>query len=193
MSITAFQGKHGRVFLRTAVSFGTAMGVMQAVQGHLLFAVVVAPVAGALFGGSMVWLSVRAERRLQQRGFTTDSLDPTQGREWKTRQSVAATFDACRAALQEVRKVRVARADTTMHRIEAKVGMTWQSFGERMIVEVSESSDGVTVVRVRSEPRMQRTAADSGKGVENVETFGRALQKRVPDAQLKSSAIVQKA
>jgi hypothetical protein len=189
MDIAALQGMHGRVFIRTGVSFGTAMGVMQLIQGRVLFALLVAPTAGVLFGGSMAFMSHRAERRLVKLGFKTDSMDPIQRRAWHTDQPVDAAFSACNVALGEIRKLLDVQPNSSAQRIEAKTGVTWQSFGELIVVELEEDAGG-TIVRVQSEPRWKSTVADSGKGVENVERFGQALLTHLPDARPHMPAMI---
>ena len=143
-----FSGKHSRVFVRTATSFGAAMGVMAALAGHYRLAVPVAIVAGSLFGAIMVLFSLRGERRLQKRRFAAASLDPRQSRELETHQPIGAAFDAALGALKEIRKFRTVDANPQAGRIVAKIGMTWQSFGELVTVEISERPGGKTAVLV---------------------------------------------
>lgn len=180
-------GKHGRVFVRTATTFGTAMGVMVAFQGHFRLAIPTALLAGTFFGAVMALLSMQGERRLKRRGFTAISMEPMQKRHLETNRSAEEAFDAALAALHEIRKFRSVDADPQTQKMVAKIGMTWQSFGEHVSVEITQRPGPVTCVMVSSRPRMQSTVADYGKGVENVEAFVRAFRTRIPDASLEAA------
>ena len=58
--------------------------------------------------------------------------------------------------------------------ITAAAGMTWQSFGERISVDISPAAMGSSV-RISSRPKVASNTMDGGKGFENVELFAKAL------------------
>ena len=101
---------------------------------------------------------------------------PVQVREVDIDCPVTAAFDASVRALQRIPKLKVVREDPLTHEIDAKVGATFWSFGERLTVRLAGRGD-TTKVTVRSQPRLSTTTVDYGKAVQNVELFARFLRE----------------
>jgi hypothetical protein len=167
---------HRRVFWRAAVAFGTAMAVPGLIKGQYALAAASAIVGGAIAGGLLAWLNSRGEARLNREGIVATNMDPVQVREVDIDCPVAPAFDASVRALQRIPKLKVVREDPLTHEIDAKVGATFWSFGERVTVRLAGRGD-TTRVSVRSQPRLSTTTVDYGKAVQNVELFARFLKE----------------
>ena len=92
---------------------------------------------------------------------------------------MSTVFFACREALLEIKKLKICREDMLAGEIDAKVGFSWRSFGEEIIVRLQKETDNKCLLIVRSQPRKESTVADYGKGVENVETFVHGVRNAI--------------
>ena len=64
----------------------------------------------------------------------------------------------------------VTEADSSTGKLEARMPITFRSFGERVQVEVS-GADGDVLLRVRSASRLRTTLIDWGKNADNLQRF----------------------
>jgi len=131
--------------------------------------------AGLLFGLFMAWNQQRGEERLRSRGLNADDMRPFQEKSVRLLLTPEAAMERARSALTSIRQLNTDSVQVTTNRIVATTGMTWQSFGERITVEVRPEEAG-SLVCISSRPKVRTTVADSGKGRENVEVFAKALQ-----------------
>jgi hypothetical protein len=122
----------------------------------------------------MAWYQARSEKRLQRLGLSATDMSPVQSRSIVLPRGVDDAMQEARRALESVRKLKGESIEITTGRITAKTGMTWQSIGESITVEVSPSEGG-SLVRISSQPRLTTTVMDGGKGRENVEIFAKVL------------------
>lgn len=73
---------------------------------------------------------------------------------------------------------KVKNADKGKGVIEAFAGMSWKSWGEKIIVTIRKSEGEGTEVEMESKEKAQ--LVDYGKGSENIRKFFEALKKRLP-------------
>ena len=151
------------------------MAVPRVMHGQYGLAVIFAVVGGAIAGALFAWMNSLAERRLARQGIVATNTEPIQVREVDMSCSSAAAFDASVRALKDIPKLRVVREDPSSHEIDAKVGVTFWSFGERVTVRLTVLGRDSTRVTIRSEPRLSTTTVDWGKAVQNVELFVKSL------------------
>jgi Zn-dependent protease with chaperone function len=164
-----------KIFIKGGILFGTVMGIMHFIlTQQALTAVIMGLLYGSFFGIGMTLIGLWSEKRLNSLGFTTTDMNPIQQREIYIDQPVPQATKLCREALLRIPKLRILSVDTASGFISAKVGMTWLSWGELIAVKLLSHRNG-SFVYIRSAPRLRFTLIDSGKGVENVETFVRAL------------------
>ena len=78
-------------------------------------------------------------------------------------------FDRALEAVASLDGSRIVRADRSRGLIVAKVAPTWESFGEKLRLELLRRPVGVDV-RLSSRPRMPLTVADYGKNERNLQT-----------------------
>ena len=167
-------GKRLQTALRTGVPVGIAMGAVYYFQHRQVVALIGGVAAGLLFGIAMAFLQWRGERRLQRLGLTVGDMKPIQERTILMSCDQNAALQKAKEAQVVIRKLRVESIRVQDSQITASAGITWQSFGERISVDVQPTSAGA-LVHVSSRPRISSTVADSGKGYENVELFSKAL------------------
>jgi hypothetical protein len=159
---------------RNGLPFGAAMGVFFFIQHPGPAAIVGGLVAGLPFGVAMALYQRRGERRLQKLGVSAGDMKPTQERTISLSVDVNVAIEKAKAALVAIRKMRLDSIKADGSRITATTGMTWQSFGEHICVDILADVAGATV-RVGSRPRGFTSTMDGGKGRENVELFTKAL------------------
>lgn len=118
------------------------------------------------FGLSMRWLHRRYVDPLQ---FPNKELAG------EVRQTRVVTIDcgpdqallAARDAVLSLRKSKVAKmAGRTL---EARIGMSFRTFGEVIVVSAEAADAGTSRLSIESRPRMPGTELDHGKSYENVE------------------------
>lgn len=169
-------GKRLRTTLRAGVPFGMAMGGIYYAQHRQVVALLGGVVAGLVFGVAMAALQGRGEKRLQRIGLPVGDMTPVQERTISLTVDPHAAIDRAKDALLVIRKLRPNTIEVGANQISASTGMTWQSFGERISIDVQSTPTGASV-HVSSRPRLATTTMDSGKGYENVELFARALNQ----------------
>ncbi|WP_008313319.1 DUF1499 domain-containing protein [Leptolyngbya sp. PCC 6406] len=169
--------KHLRIGVQAGVSFGIIMTVFGYFQTGSLATVPIYAATGVFFGAMVTWFSSSGERRLKTKGITATDLSPIQVRTidypGTPREAVALT----KQALRKLRKLKDVTETSSPLSLQAKTGLTFESFGEKIVVHFSLSSIG-TRIQVSSKPRISTTRMDMGRGVENVETIVRHLLKR---------------
>jgi hypothetical protein len=158
------------------------MAVPRLFHGQYALAGIFAVVGGAISGALFAWMNSLAERRLARQGITPTNTDPIQVRELEIKCPADAAFDLSIRALQGIPKLRVVRQDSTSHEIDAKVGVTFWSFGESVTVRLEALGRNSTRVIIRSQPRLSTTTVDWGKAAQNVELFVRSLGELAGDA-----------
>ncbi|MBN1284982.1 MAG: hypothetical protein JXB47_06270 [Anaerolineae bacterium] len=80
-----------------------------------------------------------------------------------------AVFELCRSAVQSIERCTILGANLRFGSITAKIGMSWWSFGEEILVEVRRGeADSKTWVSVSSKPALPTTVADYGRNLQNV-------------------------
>jgi hypothetical protein len=153
------------------------MAVPHLLHGHYLLAVGAGTASGAIGGISIAWLNGRGARRLARQGIVATNLAPIQERQIDVALSQTAAIDASVRALLRIPKLRIVSEDEATGQINARVGATFESFGEIVTVVLIPVGVGTTRVTIRSEPRVSTTSVDYGKAVQNVETFVRLLRE----------------
>jgi hypothetical protein len=163
-----------RTVIRTGLPFGIAMGVVYYLQSRRAVAIVGGLIAGVLFGIAMALYQEGAKRRLQKLGVGTGDMKPVQERTVPLSVDANVAMEKAKSALAAIRKIRSDSIRANGNQITATTSMTWQSFGERISVEVLPTVVGSSV-RIGSRPKIATTMMDGGKGRENVELFTKAL------------------
>ena len=170
-----------KVFLGTAIPFGIAIAIPRVGRLSLPYVVGIGVITGALFGGVMVWWTSRSVRRLTAEGIDPGTMDPAQERSIEVVGDLATVYQSCRCALLKLKKLKLVKENPVTGELDAKTGVSWQSFGEVISVRITGDGPNATV-HISSKPRLSTSTVDLGKGVENVALFVRYLLSEVPAA-----------
>ncbi len=68
-------------------------------------------------------------------------------------------------------KAKIKSIDKNKGLIIANRGVSWKSFGEKLIISLKEDKECLTVIKIESEPALKLAMVDYGKNLENVEKF----------------------
>jgi hypothetical protein len=172
--------KFTQAIIRAGVPFGLAMGVFFCLQtrqpGAMVGGVVGGIVSGLLFGVAIAMYQRRGERRLRKLGVSAGDMRPAQERTIALPADANAAMKKAKNALAVIRKIQSDSISENGNQVTARTGITWQSFGERISVEVQPTVAGSSV-RISSRPKVATTTMDGGKGRENVELFAKAFME----------------
>ncbi|MFI9507041.1 hypothetical protein [Nocardia sp. NPDC052566] len=169
---------YGRVFLATGSLFGVLSGLEEWFSTKDPGGAVVAGVvAGLIFGVFMAvvmgsWHVISARRA----GVPDAAYGPV-----RQHASIVLASDANEAFDAAVRVIEASGAtvkqrDPVRGRIEARTGLTWKSFGEKLDVTVLPQDQGRCEVRIESRPRVPSTVVDYGKNLQNVQNIDQKLR-----------------
>jgi hypothetical protein len=174
----ARRNKHVQIFINGAVAFGIFATIVLYLQGGRLVDVILGIASGITFGAGMAWFSTRTERRLAAKGYVVSDMSPTQERRISLSVSDAEALAIAQAALATIPRINNIIVNPDAKTISARVGGGWKGWGDNITVAVS-NADGASVLTIRSEPRDSAAIFDDGAGIENVETFVRAIDPRI--------------
>ena len=165
---------YGLVFVGAGVLFGVLMGLLFAVMFDL------SPVEGLLTGlamgavfGAVMSLVLGTVQLAGSRGAPRGaSLSPRQSREVP----VANGPDLADRIVTALRSLpaEVTTADVPAGRYVARRGVSWKSWGEDVVVQLS-GDPAHPLATVSSRPRLATTLIDYGRGRRNVEHVVSAL------------------
>ncbi len=85
-------------------------------------------------------------------------------------------FKHCQRLLEE-NDFNIQNVDEASGKIAAATGISWESFGEKINVEVEDLGGGQTLVRLLSKSRFPFQFIDWGKNNQNVKNLVEGLQK----------------
>src|SRR5436190_2857563 len=78
-------------------------------------------------------------------------------------------FDLCRDSLFSLRRSSINKESKSLGRIDAKTGLSWWSWGNRISIHLDKLSDSSTHIQVVCEPIVRTTMVDFGSNLENAE------------------------
>ncbi|WP_156993459.1 hypothetical protein [Pseudonocardia acaciae] len=163
-------GREHPVWTYLAIIVGTA--VVAGLVVHHWYRGQVGDVMVGLVLGVALAMAAAALRRVGGGRFV-----PRQRLTFRLAADSAEARELAVAALRELSARRV-RAENPLV-VEAWTGMSWQSWGERVRIELWPV-EGMTDVVVSSNPRLWLTLVDWGKGRGNVETVARGMRGLMP-------------
>ncbi|MCW0215613.1 MAG: hypothetical protein OJJ54_19840 [Pseudonocardia sp.] len=169
---------HVRIGLATGLPFALLWGIWFALTGPVAattagpaVVAVAAVIAGTFFGTSMSLvlgrMQIRADRRLVgtdirgRAGLASTTIPVGTPAAEVLRQGHTAAAALPRASLGTV--------DPEAGTISLKVGMSWRSWGERIVIGVAPRFDSATDVTITSRSAVPWTLVDHGVNARNVE------------------------
>jgi len=161
--------------------FGVLFALRSDVNSVLSF-VILAVAVGAAWGVPTTILTLVVVTTLDRRSRQRESLPA--GKLWEpvsVRQKLvvdappAVAFARAADAISRSPKTSVKHADVDAGLIEARIGVSWRSWGERLTVRVQGQAEDQAEIDVLSEPLLRTTIVDYGKNQRNVDELLRAM------------------
>lgn len=172
------------IFLRAALAFGVATGVLSAIQTRsLLVGILIGFGGGLVVGLLMTLISFLSERKQRNKSTITDELALTKSRHVHVPWSKDRAIAICREAILSIKSCSVVNENVPVGTITAKAGLSWKSFGEIIKISVEQKSNQETDIEISSEPIYSPTIMDYGKNSENVEKICAFLTQSVNSAK----------
>ncbi|MGB3693989.1 MAG: hypothetical protein WA865_08035 [Spirulinaceae cyanobacterium] len=78
-------------------------------------------------------------------------------------------FAVCREALNQLPRTTLKQENQSTGVLVANCGMTWKSFGEKIVFNIQAVDNKITQVEFASSPTVSTTLLDYGKNLENAE------------------------
>lgn len=154
--------------------FGLSVGVVDEMfEGftHGVFFGLASGLVKGFYFGLFLSLSIGTVQKLTTRKMGAgDDVSPRQTKTVNLDLSLDAAIDRCREALGKI-GAKIISEKKEKERIEAKMSISWKSFGEIILIKLSDLSTGQIRVQISSSPLplFKFTFLDFGKGYENVE------------------------
>lgn len=170
------------IFLRSGGFFGLAMGLFYTLQYQNVSAGVrCGLVTGILFGVSMAALSYLSDQKLKKKGIDTSSAHVRRSHKISVTRTARDLIPTCKKAILLIKNSSLKKEDTETGTLIAKMGMSWNSFGETLEISLKPLADGRTLIRIASSPSLPTTIVDFGKNLENVETVVSYIKQELGD------------
>lgn len=162
-----------KLFLVSGFIFGAATG--------LFFSFEDAVYAGLIYGGTMTpilgLLHVWKVKKLPS-GGSADAFRVRHVRYMDLPVSVEKAFDLCIESLCTIRKIKIRDEDHSRGEIVAKAGITFDSWGELIVLKVYQTGKEGVEIEISSRPVMAGTVIDCGKNLENVEKIVECIKSK---------------
>jgi hypothetical protein len=162
------------IVLLAGVPFGIVAGCSAYYQLQTIVALYIGVAGGVIFGLSIAWYQRSRESQLRRQGLNADDMSPIQEKSVQVPLDIESALEKSKAALTKIRKLKESSVQVASRQITAKTGITFQSFGEQINVDIKPTDSG-SIVSISSRPIVVTTVVDGGKGRENVELFAKAL------------------
>lgn len=164
-----------------SLGFGVLSALQSDVDSVVSF-VILAVAVGAAWGVPttiliLVLVTMLDRRTRQREGLAARKLwEPVSVRQKLVVDTPpAVAFGRAADAISRIPRTSVKHTDAAAGLIEARVGVNWRSWGERLIVRVQGHAEDQSEIDVVSEPLLRATIADYGKNQRNVDEFVRAM------------------
>jgi hypothetical protein len=93
-------------------------------------------------------------------------------------------LDTLQRVFQSHKTIHLRKKDTKRGIIEAEVGRSWRSFGEKMTVTLNWNQGNKVSVTVSSRPKIPATMFDFSKNFENVELIIQGIRNRIKEQEI---------
>ncbi len=156
--------------IRDGLCAGISYGLLFGLGGGVSY--------GSLLALSLGGLDQASIKRLNP-DYSEMLLGLHQVQVFTVRRSFDEAFEACISSVLELRKCQITQQNKEIGAIRADTGMTWKSFGEKIMLTVSSADDHTCTVTISSKPRIPTALMDYGKNVENMRLIIDSLSNRV--------------
>ena len=116
-------------------------------------------------------------RGIKRKGFppSKQNLSVVQERELHLSLPYEQAFAVCKEAIERLSQITLKQVDYSTGRLVANRQMTWESFGEKIVMNIQAINDDATQVEFASRPIVPTTIFDYGKNLQNVERIRQYL------------------
>lgn len=166
-----------KLFLASGITFGSLFGslVYSPFLGNRsapLNIRILAPILSGLCFGFIVAVSflLLEKYMVKKNGGKAHAAQLRQEKNFSLPISKADALDRAQEVLPLL-KAKIKSIDKNKGLIIANRGISWRSFGERLIISLKEDKESLTVIKVESAPALRLAMVDYGKNLENVEKF----------------------
>ncbi|WP_435641595.1 hypothetical protein [Micavibrio aeruginosavorus] len=132
-----------------------------------------AAIAGLAIAHVMDDFLILKERKSGKDGKNL-KISPIQNTMMTYNLALPTMYQHCVHALHAM-NAKIIKSDMDQGVISARTKMTWESFGEKILISLSSPETGVTIVRIESAPLLATTKTDYGKGKRNIELLTQHL------------------
>ena len=163
-----------KLFFGTGILFGLLMGILLSFLHGILGGLVSGLFSGVIFG-LFISLSLGTIHKIFFKRIQTKDTNASEGvhqmRSIKMNLSFDAAFDACIKSISRIKKCNILKEDRINGEIDAKAGMTWKTFGDKINFTITKMDKDNTKIEISSKPAIFTTLVDYGKNLENVQTI----------------------
>lgn len=158
--------KYLKIWIKSALYFGISMGIFYTIQqdGYISGAITGA-IAGLLFGCVMVAITYVSDRKMKGEGIENNSSSVHYKRSLTINLPIEALSSVIEQAISSIHKSKI--NVSKRNHFEAKVGLTWKSFGEDILITLMPTDAGI-IAKIESKSSIKTTIVDYGKNLENV-------------------------
>jgi len=169
-----------KLFLFFTITFGGCMGTFAYFGSHSISKGLASGIFAGLFYGTFMTIILGLKHH-----SSIKSIEPTYGesvsnvnqvRTITIKENTNRTYDLCKQALQDLKTCHITKEDRRLGHLHAQTGMTWKSFGERMMLDIAPANNNETKITISSKPKFGGTLIDYGKNAENVQLILNALK-----------------
>lgn len=128
---------------------------------------------------SILWVVLwwMHHRGIKRKGFpiTKQNLSVVQEKELLLSLPYEQAFAVCKEALARLSRITLKREDYSTGTLVANSQITWDSFGEKIVMNIQAIDNDITQVEFASRPIVPTTIFDYGKNLQNVERIRQYL------------------
>jgi hypothetical protein len=86
-------------------------------------------------------------------------------------------FDLCAESVAQIKRSKITKEDRINGKIDAKGGITWKTFGDKIEFNLNKINEAHTEVELSSRPVLRTTLVDYGKNLQNVQIIEEFLKE----------------
>jgi hypothetical protein len=176
-----------RLFLQIGIPFMLIIAAVMAILQGLEAGLGLGVINGVLFGALAAFLFTRLQYHGVRRhaGVINDeTLSTHQGREIAISLKPFKVFYWTVDALDHLRNCRIRLKDEEGGLIEAEMGMSWKTWGEKIRIRIMPVEGERSSVKIESRPLFKHSLVDYGKAHENIKRIVASIEERTrPDGK----------
>ena len=114
---------------------------------------------------------------IKRKGFplTKQNLSVVREREIRLNLPYEQAFAVCKEALDRLPRIDLKQINQSEGTLIANTRITWESFGEKIVLNIQTSNNNTTKVLFKSRPLIQTTMFYYGKSLANIERIKQFL------------------